>query len=68
MVCLKLDNILDALAIFSNEIKLELPLNNGKNDQPLIYPSTSLIKFIDEFNPQNPFNNLNTSGSFLSKI
>jgi len=62
VICMKFDNILDALALFTNEIKLFLPLNNGKTEHPVIYPSKYLMKFIDDFNPQNPPNNLSTSG------
>lgn len=62
VVCLKFDNILDALTLFANDIKVFLPLNNGRTDQPIIYPSKYLMKFIDDFNPQNPPNDLATSG------
>lgn len=62
VICLKMDNILDALALLSNEIKLELPLNNGKNDRPIIYPSKALTKFIDDFNPLSSANSLTPSG------
>ena len=65
VICLKFDNILDSLALFANEIKLYLPLNNGKTDHPIIFPSKYLMKFIDDFNPQNPPNNLSTSGKFI---
>lgn len=62
VICLKMDSILDALALLSNEIKLELPLNNGKNDRPIIYPSKTLTKFIDDFNPLSSANSLTPSG------
>lgn len=65
IICLKMDNILDALALLSNEIKLELPLNNGKNDRPIIYPSKTLSKFIDDFNPLSSTNNLLPTGLFV---
>ena len=65
VMCVKFDNILDSLALFTNETKVYLPLSNGKMEQPVIYPSKYLMKFIDEFDPQNPPNNLSTSGRKL---
>lgn len=65
VACVKFDNILDGLALFTNEVKINLPLNTGKNDQPIIYPSKSLMKFIDEFNPLTTPISMNDAGFYI---
>eukprot|EP01017_Pseudomicrothorax_dubius_P034721 TRINITY_DN4789_c0_g1_i11.p1 TRINITY_DN4789_c0_g1~~TRINITY_DN4789_c0_g1_i11.p1 ORF type:complete len:569 (+),score=114.26 TRINITY_DN4789_c0_g1_i11:156-1862(+) len=63
--CVKLDNVLDAFALITKEAKLTLPLNNRKNDEPLIFPSKYLLKLIEDYsqNPQNAQLNYLTAGS-----
>ena len=65
VACVKFDNILDGLALFTNEVKINLPLNTGKNDQPIIYPSKYLMKFIDEFNPLTTPISMNDTGFYF---
>ncbi len=48
-MCIKFDNVLDALALFAKEIKLQLPLYNGSLGEPSIYPSVAFIKWLAEF-------------------
>ena len=63
VACVKFDNILDGLALFVNDVKISVPLNNGKNDQPIIYPSKYLMKFIEEYNPLTTPINVSEAGN-----
>ena len=68
IACVELSNILDAIAILNKSVKLNLPLNNGTNDEPIIMPSKSLINYILDFNPQaNPVN-FTTAGHAFSQL
>jgi hypothetical protein len=51
VACVKFDNIIDALALYTKEAKVMLPMNSGKLDEPIVYPSKYLLKFLEEFNP-----------------
>eukprot|EP01017_Pseudomicrothorax_dubius_P037324 TRINITY_DN5459_c0_g4_i1.p1 TRINITY_DN5459_c0_g4~~TRINITY_DN5459_c0_g4_i1.p1 ORF type:complete len:950 (-),score=187.80 TRINITY_DN5459_c0_g4_i1:961-3810(-) len=68
--CIKLDNVLDALALVTREVRLTLPLFNRKNDEPLVYPSNYLIRFIEEYtaNPQGTQLNYLTAGSCFAPM
>lgn len=70
VACVRFDNILDSLALLAKDgsettdgLKLSLPLVNNKYGEPLIFPSSLMIKYLTEFN----FNNFNfdteTAGS-----
>ncbi len=50
--CIKLDSILDAMAIITKDVEITLPLCTGSNDEPLIYPSRFLTHFLENYNPQ----------------
>ena len=39
VACVKLDNILDAMALLTGNVEVTLPLCTGKNDVPILYPS-----------------------------
>jgi hypothetical protein len=43
-----MDNPLDALCLILREVKIQLPLNNGKIDEPIIYPSVNFISTIQQ--------------------
>lgn len=51
VACIKFDNILDSLALFNHECKIVLPLVNGQNGEPIIYPSSSFVQFLIDYNP-----------------
>ena len=68
IACVELSNVLDAIALLNKNVKLNLPLNNGTNDEPIIMPSKSLVNYILEFNPQvNPVN-FHTAGHAFSQL
>lgn len=39
VACVKFENTLDALALFTDKVKLKMPLNTGKIDDTIIIPS-----------------------------
>lgn len=51
MACLKFNHPIDAIALLVQAVKITLPLNNGTVGEPIVYPSTYLLKFIESFNP-----------------
>lgn len=62
IACVKLDNILDAIAILTGEAKLNVPLNNGTNDTPYFYPSKKMIEFIQSYEKENSQINFQAAG------
>ena len=62
VVCIKLNNTLDALSIFAREIPLNLPLNNGKYGEPIVCPSRYLLNIIDQFNQQTSQSQIQSAG------
>lgn len=68
IACVELSNVLDAIAILNKNVKVNLPLNNGTNDEPIIMPSKFLINFIMEFNPQTNPVNYHTAGHAFSQL
>jgi hypothetical protein len=68
IACVEMSNVLDAIAILNKNVKLNLPLNNGTNDEPLIMPSKSLINFILDFNPQSTPVNFMTAGQAFAPL
>lgn len=68
IACVEMTNVLDAIALLNKNVKVNLPLNNGTNDEPIIYPSKFLINFVMDFNPQaNPLN-YHTAGLAFSAL
>ena len=69
IACVRFDNILDAMAIITNKVNVNLPLNNGQNDTPYIVPSKSLLEQITAFNTDTclPFQNAGRAFSLLNK-
>ena len=63
-----MSNVLDAIALLNKSVKLNLPLNNGTNDEPIIMPSKSLINYILEFNPQTTPVHFHTAGHAFSQL
>ena len=49
--CIKLDSILDAMAVLTKDVEITLPLCSGSNDEPLIFPSKFLTAFLEAYNP-----------------
>jgi hypothetical protein len=39
IACVRFDNVLDAMAIITNKVSVNLPLNNGQNDVPRHEPA-----------------------------
>lgn len=54
IACVELTNILDAIAILNKNVRVNLPLNSGLNDEPIIMPSKHLTTYISDFNTLNP--------------
>lgn len=52
VACIQFDNILDALVIYSGDLKIKLPLINGTVDEPQIFPSTYLTNYIESFSAE----------------
>lgn len=48
VACVKFENILDAIALMTKEVKVLLPLYNNTNGEPVIYPSSGMIKWLSE--------------------
>jgi len=65
IACIKLENILDALALFVKAVKLTLPLSSGVTDEPVIMPSGNLLRFIEEFNPNTANVNILAAGFYF---
>lgn len=63
IACIKMNNVLDSLAILAKEVKLSLPLAIGKKGEPLIYPSSFLLQWIRDYDPANPDFQINPSSS-----
>ena len=57
-----MENVLDALCVITKEVKVTLPLNGGAIDEPIIYPSKYLIKFLQDYNPTTTQINIQTAG------
>lgn len=68
IACVELSNVLDAIALLNKNVKLNLPLNNGTNDEPIIMPSKSLITYILEFNSQTNPVNYHMAGHAFSQL
>ena len=68
IACVELSNILDAIAILNKNVKVNLPLNNGTNDEPIIMPSKFLTNWILDFNPQTNPINYHTAGHAFSQL
>lgn len=49
VACIKLNNPIDAIAMLVGALKVVLPLNNGCSGAPIIYPTASFLKFIEDF-------------------
>lgn len=47
-----MDNILDSLCLLLGDVKITLPLNNGKMEEPILYPSKYLTQAIFNNAPQ----------------
>jgi len=54
IACVKFENVLDAMAIITKRVTVNLPLNNGRNDEPYIVPSKWLLNYIMSINPEAP--------------
>lgn len=69
IACVKFDNVLDAMAIITNKVSVNLPLNNGQNDIPYIVPSKNLLNFITNLGTDSnlPFQNAGRAFSVLNK-
>jgi hypothetical protein len=69
IACVRFDNILDAMAIITNKVSVNLPLNNGQNDTPYIVPSKYLLEQIIGMNTETylPFQNAGRAFSLLNK-
>ena len=52
VACVRFENFLDAIAIITNKVVVNLPLNNGRNDTPYIVPSKSLLAYIPTLSPE----------------
>ena len=65
VACIKMDNVLDALAILTKAISLKLPLNNGTNDEPYVYPSNGLAEFINDYDSNKTQVAFHTAGKYL---
>jgi hypothetical protein len=65
VVCIKLENPLDAIALLTDDCKLSLPLNNGTNDHPFIYPSKKLLDFILGYDLSFPNPEIVNAGEFF---
>ena len=52
IACVKMENILDSIALLVKEVTLQLPLYNGKTETPFIFHSWFLLKFMEDFNPE----------------
>lgn len=69
IACVRFDNVLDAMAIITNKVSVNLPLNNGQNDVPYIVPSKNLLSFIAGLGHDMnlPFQNAGRAFSVLNK-
>lgn len=69
IACVRFENVLDAMAIITNKVSVNLPLNNGQNDTPYIVPSKHLLELITGLNPDLslPFQNAGRAFSVLNK-
>ena len=69
IACVRFDNVLDAMAIITNKVSVNLPLNNGQNDVPYIVPSKNLLSFIAGLGHDLnlPFQNAGRAFSVLNK-
>ena len=67
VACIKLNNQLDAVALLVRGVKINLPLNNGTVNEPVVYPSTHLLNFIERFNPSIFQLEIRTLGKYFAK-
>jgi hypothetical protein len=58
----KMHNIVDAMALYTNEVKIELPVIGSKQGSPIIHPTKGLIDFIENYSNQNTNVDLSTTG------
>ena len=54
--------------IYSGEVKINLPLNKGIIDKPLIFPSTFLSKYIEDFSSEKNELDIKNAGVCFSDI
>ena len=64
IACVKFDNVLDAMAIITKKVSVNLPLNNGNNDEPYIVPSKYLLNYVLNLNPEAGLNFQNAGRAF----
>lgn len=64
VACVRFENVLDAMAIITNKVTVNLPLNNGQNDTPYIVPSKHLLEYITGLNPETVLNFQNAGRAF----
>lgn len=60
VACVKFNNPIDAICALVRAVKIALPLNDGTVGEPIIYPSSFLLRLIQNFNfsTQYEFRNL----------
>jgi hypothetical protein len=46
-----MENPLDSLCLLLREVKIQLPLNDGKIEEPIIYPAANFIQNLQLMGP-----------------
>lgn len=69
IACVKFENVLDAMAVITNKVSVNLPLNNGQNDTPCIVPSKNLLSMLGGLDPEAalPYGNAGRAFNSLNK-
>ena len=49
IACVGMESKMDALAVYAGKIQLKLPLNDGEDGVPSVYPSADFAKWVQGF-------------------